>query len=476
MFRTIQSIAVWALAVWGLSIHSITTADGGDKDLLLILDASGSMWGQIQGEAKIGIARRVVKDMVTGLPDDASVGLLAYGHRRKGDCDDIELVMPPGTIDKAGFVDTVEALNPKGKTPITRSVTQAFGVIKERARPGTIVLVTDGIESCGGDPCQTVRDAKSSGVEFILHVVGFDVQKENVAQLECAAQAGGGHYVTANNADELSAALDKTTEPLPDGRLSIKTLSNGELLDTGVRIFDAKTGDEVAFNRTYANAQTNPRVFLLADGVYDVQLQAVTLRGDIRREIKDIKIEGALVERTVDFTPGVIRVKVTRNGRLSDATVNAYVAGTRRNVSGGRTYQHAKSNPITLNLTPGAYDIEIGSVEMKGAGKQRITGIQVQGGDSLEHEVRFDSGTLRIGARRGGELVDAVVNVRRIDDNLEVARGRTYTSGNSNPKTMEIAPGVYRVTVKAVKLKDRPKKTMEVTITAGKVTEQMVEM
>ena len=64
--------------------------------LVLVLDASGSMWGQIEGKNKIVIAREVMGGLIDGLADDQEVGLVAYGHRREGDCADIELVTRSG--------------------------------------------------------------------------------------------------------------------------------------------------------------------------------------------------------------------------------------------------------------------------------------------------------------------------------------------------------------------------------------------
>jgi hypothetical protein len=248
------------------------------------------------------------------------------------------------------------------------------------------------------------------------------------------------------------------------------------LVDTGVRIFNAATGKEVAFSRTYTATETNPRVIPLEDGVYDVQLQAIRLKGDIRRELKVIDIRGELVEKTVDFSPGTVHVRVTTNGHLSDATVKIFEAGTGKYVAGGRTYKKATSNPIALSLTPGTYDIAVSSVDMKGADEQRIEGVEVEDGGTSQREVGFASGTLRIGARRGGELVDAAVSVRRTDGGQQVAGGRTYTSAKTNPKAMEIPPGRYRVDVSAVKLKDKPHETIEVRVTQGDITEHLVEM
>ncbi|MGL5009697.1 MAG: VWA domain-containing protein, partial [Paracoccaceae bacterium] len=64
---------------------------------IIVLDASGSMWGQIDGRAKLEIAREALAEVLGGLPADTEMGLMAYGHRTEGDCSDIELIVPPAT-------------------------------------------------------------------------------------------------------------------------------------------------------------------------------------------------------------------------------------------------------------------------------------------------------------------------------------------------------------------------------------------
>ena len=78
------------------------SARADDNRAMIILDASGSMWGQIDGEAKITIARRVLSKVLDTSPQSLQLGLMAYGHREKGRCDDIELLVPPetGSADK----------------------------------------------------------------------------------------------------------------------------------------------------------------------------------------------------------------------------------------------------------------------------------------------------------------------------------------------------------------------------------------
>ncbi|MFQ5571001.1 MAG: VWA domain-containing protein [Rhodothermales bacterium] len=449
-------------------------------DLLLILDASGSMWGQIGGENKIVIARRVLKDLVGELPGDAEVGLVAYGHRRKGDCDDIETVILMGRLNQEAMIQHVDALDPKGKTPITQAVQEAFASLQSRERGTTVVLISDGVETCGGDPCQAVRDAKASGLSFVMHVVGFDVAAEDVSQLECAAQAGDGLYFDAQNADALAGALeqavDAPAEALPEARLSVKALADGNLVDVTVRIYRADTGEEIPGGRTYASPETNPRVIPLDAGTYDVEVRAVGFKGNIRQRFEGIEVaKGDTVHQVVDFSTGELAVGVTHNGELSDATVRVLVAGTTEQIAGNRTYTSSSSNPAVFRLTAGTYDVEVGSVEIAGAERRRFEGVVVEAGGRVERAHEFKSGTLRLGAVNGSELVDATVYVYNMDTGKAVDQGRTYTSPNSNPRVFVVPPGRYRIEVKGIRLEGRPERAIEVTLEAGQTVEQTVD-
>ena len=197
-------------------------AGGQDTDLVIIMDASNSMWGQIDGVNKIVIARDAVGGLIDELPDATEVGLVAYGHRREGDCEDIEVLQPVGPLDKTALKGSINAIKPKGKTPITSSINAAIELARTRESTA-IVLISDGLETCGLDPCDAVRTAKAEGLPFVLHVVGFDVANEDTAQLECAAQAGDGLYLAAADAAQLADALQTAYEapPVPDGRLVV---------------------------------------------------------------------------------------------------------------------------------------------------------------------------------------------------------------------------------------------------------------
>jgi len=447
-------------------------------DLLLILDASGSMWGRAGGEIKIATARKVLKDLASQLPAASQVGLVAYGHRSEGDCADIETVVPMGPLNAANLVGKVEAINPKGKTPLTQSIDHALAAAKGRDKPTTIVLLSDGLETCSGNPCAVVRKAKESGVNFLLHVIGFDLGKENVAPLECAAQAGGGFYFPAANASELSAALEQAvavTEEAGASVLSVKAVLNGQLKDVSIGVIDTHTGKQIAGGRTYEAAETNPRLLRLPSGTYDVQVRALGLTGDPQQNFKGVTLaKGQTVERIVDFSSGSLAVHVLRNGELSDATVTVFATGTRTQVAGGRSYRAATSNPKVFDITPGVYDVQVGSVEIAGGAVQRFEKVEVKAGERAERKVEYQSGELLIGAKQGANLVDATVTVRSAGNRQEVAGGRTYTAASSNPKQFTLPPGRYVVSVAPVRPAGLGKKEVEVEVVAGKAVEQTV--
>lgn len=178
-----------------------------DNNIHLILDASGSMWGKVDKQEKIIIAKGVLKELITSLPDNVQIGLTAYGHRSKNDCNDIQLLVPTGVGNHKMLVEKIDSIIPKGSTPISKSLEIVENSIRQIKGMTNIVLVSDGIETCGGDPCRLVRRFIEQGVNYKMFVVGFDVTAEESKQLKCMAELGGGQYFDARNAKQLKNAL-----------------------------------------------------------------------------------------------------------------------------------------------------------------------------------------------------------------------------------------------------------------------------
>jgi Ca-activated chloride channel family protein len=175
--------------------------------VLFVLDLSGSMWGRVEGREKIAIAREVLAEVLADLPEYVAVGLEVYGHRSREDCDDIEVVAPVGDRTPKAVGSVIAELQPRGQTPLSRALLAAYDEVSLLPGSAYVVLLSDGKETCGGDPCELMADLRATGSRVSYHVIGFDVTAAERAQLECIARAGRGDYYAADNAEDLTRAL-----------------------------------------------------------------------------------------------------------------------------------------------------------------------------------------------------------------------------------------------------------------------------
>lgn len=205
--------------------------------VMIVLDASGSMWGEIGGEPKIVIARRVIHDLLRDWDPRIEIGLAAYGHRRKGDCKDIEVLVTVGRDKQKSILAAVDRLKPKGMTPLSDAVRMAAESLKYTEERATVILVSDGRETCEADPCALGKTLELKGIDFTAHVIGFDVKKAEAAGLQCLAKNTGGIYATARDAGSLKKAMERTvTEVKKKAAQPVKKKSKTE---EGVRLIAA---------------------------------------------------------------------------------------------------------------------------------------------------------------------------------------------------------------------------------------------
>ena len=185
------------------------SANAADRTII-VLDASGSMWAQIDGKSRIEIAKETVRTVVGNLPPDREIGLMVYGHRDKGSCEDIELVVPPAAGTSAAIIAATNKISPKGKTPLSAAVKQAAEALKYTEEKATVILVTDGLETCNADPCALGAELEKAGVDFTAHVVGFGLTEAEGKKVACLATNTGGQYIQASDAESLTKALTTT--------------------------------------------------------------------------------------------------------------------------------------------------------------------------------------------------------------------------------------------------------------------------
>lgn len=191
-------------------------ASAGAGTVELILDASGSMLQRLGGERRIDIARRALADLVSKqLPADSRVALRVFGHRKPDACD-TELLAPLAPLDRAGLAARVRGIEAKNlaKTPIAASLAAVAGDLAGTEGSALVVLVTDGEETCGGDPAAEIRKLKQAGFAVSLNIVGFAIDEYALEQeFREWARLGGGAYFHAGDAAELARGVAQASQP-----------------------------------------------------------------------------------------------------------------------------------------------------------------------------------------------------------------------------------------------------------------------
>ncbi|MPZ86776.1 MAG: VWA domain-containing protein [Nitriliruptorales bacterium] len=192
-----------------------------EQNLLLILDASGSMAGSAGGgQTKMEAAREALERYVTGTPDLFNIGFMVYGHRgsnqeadRPESCAGVDTLADVGEVDFETFPDVLQSFEPTGWTPVAGSLEAAREVFADRGEDANrVILVSDGIETCDGDPVAAAEALAAEGIDVTVDVVGFGVDAADEDQLRAIAEATGGDYTTAQSGDDLRGYFDKQRE------------------------------------------------------------------------------------------------------------------------------------------------------------------------------------------------------------------------------------------------------------------------
>ena len=213
MSRTLLMVLCSALILLHVSLLPAQKPDDSQpRRAIIVLDASGSMQAPIDGTAKIDIAKQVIHDLVETVDPALHLGLLAYGHRKKRDCGDIQLLIPAKPVNKNAFLRKVDAIKAVGMTPLTDAVIAAAKSLKFQTAPGSVILVTDGIETCRRDSCKMADLLAKRSLDLKVHVIAFDLTDQQTKTVRCFSQETGGELLEAQDAATLKDALEIAIE------------------------------------------------------------------------------------------------------------------------------------------------------------------------------------------------------------------------------------------------------------------------
>jgi Mg-chelatase subunit ChlD len=280
---------------WLAVIFSIVAAEPvlaqANRSVVLVLDASGSMNVRLaNGQTRIEAAKAAVADLAREMDGATRLSLWAYGHQastQRKDCRDTALLVDfaPVATNGADIAAKAQALEARGYTPITRSLTLAAeSIAKEESAERAIVLVSDGQETCEADPCVAARAIAAADAKLVIHTIGFGVGAASRMQLQCIASVARGRYFDAQDARGLTTVLSQATvtkvataNTETKVRLKANTPSQIHIKNTWAGashvVTAADDGRQVAdINGAVGHAPVPP-------GIYNVQFANGTWRG-----------------------------------------------------------------------------------------------------------------------------------------------------------------------------------------------------
>lgn len=384
----------------------------------IVLDASGSMNARLaDGTPRIEAARSALSSVAETLPENTRVALRAYGHqspRQDKNCQDTELLVPFSDASDQSTVSAIEqqaaGVKAQGYTPITWVLEQAAGdfgddLPAERA----IVLISDGKETCDGDPCATARALREADVDLVIHTVGFAVDAATRGQLQCIAHAGGGTYSEAADLDALRQVLGEaavrggsvaTARSQLPGNLTIE----GANL-SGHEVRSVETGEVVGSISKLGSTIRVPA------GIYSVTFGPL--------EWKSVRVEP---EGHTTLEPGILSVAGLDVNRrdVADFETGEVVAS----VSALKSY---------VALIPGTYEVRFGAAAWGP--------ILVDAGT----EVELMPAILRLAGASKARVLDSdgneIANMSSIRSSTAVPPGRWDVWVDGEQRTIEVEAG-----------------------------------
>jgi Ca-activated chloride channel family protein len=191
-------------------------------DAMIVFDASGSMAGNVnQGIAtiipRIDEVRSALSKVLPSATRYRRVGLITFGPGPYNQCN-VQLNFTPSPHAEIPIMKAVDALTPAGKTPLTSAVEQAAEVLDYRNKPGVVVVVTDGEETCGRSPCELGEQLHAAALQLTVHIIGYRLEnyswtgEQSVVEAKCLAEENNGLYIAANSEQDLVAAFEKTLD------------------------------------------------------------------------------------------------------------------------------------------------------------------------------------------------------------------------------------------------------------------------
>ncbi len=423
----VAALACWLGAARGARAQSPPPAPAASADpsVMIVFDGSGSMWGRIEGDNKtnkLTVGREALRPALSRPGTAPRVGLVSFGHRRKADCSDIELIVPPEPGPGDRVPGALEKLNPRGKGPIVGGLREAAKALQGRA-PASIILIHDNADNCGQDVCAAAEAMAKAQPGLAIHAIGAALDEDDAKRMACVAR-GGGKFTNAPDAAAMTAAIgeamrvalldqpqQRTAAPgtgpavgpkeapavkppvPPAGAEGVAGLSlaarfgaEGPAVEVPVSWRIAKAGETVPLVEATVPAVFSP----LGPGKYDVEARLGPL---VVRQTLEVP-EAGRTTAVLSLPGGRLRY-VLRNGKAAEgvagAVVSLFAAGADGKGIAVEPVAISREPSGQWHLTPGAYVLRIEQGTLR-----RDVPLALASGAVLSEEVQLGTGRLQV--------------------------------------------------------------------------------
>ncbi len=438
---------------------------------MFVIDGSGSMWGRFETDkrSKIDVVRELLKAKIEAAGTQP-VGLASFGHRRKADCTDVEIVAGP-TPERGAVLSTLEKLNPRGKGPLVAGLRAAAAAVG-KTRPASLIVINDGIDNCQQDACAAATEIAAAIPDVPIHIISIGIEAAELPRVQCIAKATGGTFADVTDSIGLLAAIDAATRLAmlaPDGSSPAPApnaaapppppTATGAVLQATVALAEGGAAAAVPVRWRITKANSPDPVSESPVSESDGASAAIRLDPgsyDVEAEIGRIRVKKT-VTLEAGRTTGIIlplnagRLKVAiKADKAVPAPASSSLVVTIEPVIDGKPQPELslieRQATASQIVSPGTYNVSIadGSVRQT---KQ----ISVSAG--ADTAVEFTLGTGRVelsaGLREDGGAIEDVTYIISEDDpdsadgRREVARSRAPTASFTLPA------GTYYATARA---------------------------
>jgi Ca-activated chloride channel family protein len=409
--------------------------------VVVIVDASRSMWGTIEGsrQTKLALVREALRPGLGKIGQQTRVGLAAFGHRRPGDCADVEVIRAPEQLDIDRIMTPLDQLSPRGVGPLTLALREAAKSLPRDSGRRSLLLIHDDADNCQPDVCAAAAELRTAGIT--VHVIGIAAKAADMAKMVCLPQATGGRHFNAQNAEQAAIFIDEALRmaggtagpdlmastgstgtvvppaPIPASgptalHLRAQLAANTEPVSLPLRwIVSAEAQPDVTLFDAVA---TNPAVPVVP-GRYIVEVHDALVSARQTVAVRDNRPAGV----PVILGAGAVRVRATvqkTGALLNDAIISISQAG-----GAGTPLAILKTGETLTLLPPGRFVVraELGLVQAEET-------VAVTAGKAAPVDLRLNIARLQLTTSgRDGILLEApIFSIARDDPDVPGAGGK----------------------------------------------------